>query len=125
GHGIVVVGTKLQRLVQVIDTFLDVGSIFLFYGGTNFLVLGRQGVLGLQAEFGAFFLTQYVSLSPVNNRDRVIRLGVIRIDLGSLLVVLLSQVEFLHLQIEIGDALNAVDVPGIPLPHFLVRLNAV
>src|ERR1700687_2073809 len=123
GHGIVIVGTKLQRLVQVIDTFLNVGSIFLSYGGTDLLVLGRQGVLGLQAEFCALLLTRYVGLSPVNNRDRVIRLGVIGFDLGSLLVVLLSQVDFLHLQIEIGDALNAVDVPGIDLQHLLVLLN--
>src|SRR4029077_15373635 len=99
GHGVVVVRTKLKRLVQVIDTFLNVGGIFLSNGGTDLLVLGRQGLIGFHAELGTLFLTRHVGLGPVDDGDRVIRLGVVGINLGSLLVILLGQVEFLHLQI--------------------------
>src|SRR6202795_4398150 len=123
GHGIVVVRTKLDRLVQIIDTFLNVGGISLSHRGADLLVLGRQRLVGLHAEFGTLFLTRHVGLRPVDDSDRIIRLGVIRIDLGGLLVILLGQVKFLHLQIEIGDTLDAVDVPGIDLQHLLVLLN--
>src|SRR5229473_6651325 len=123
GHGIVVIRTKLDRLVQVIDTFLNVGGIFLSNGGTDLLVLGRQGLIGLHAELGTLFLTRHVGLRPVDDGDRIIGLGVVGIDLGSLLVILLGQVKFLHLQIEIGDALDAVDISGIDLQHLLVLFN--
>src|SRR5208337_4169166 len=123
GHSIVVIRTKLERLVQVIDTFLNVGRILLPHHGTNLLVLGGQRLLGLHAELGALFLTGHVGLCPVNYGDRVIRLGVVRIETGRLLVVVLGLGELLHLQVEIGDALNTVDIPGIGCQHLLVLVD--
>src|SRR5437879_9851848 len=122
-HGIIVVRTKLDRLVQIIDTFLNVGGISLSNGGTDLLVLGRQGLIGLHAELGTLFLARHVGLRPVDDGNRIIRLGIVGIDLGSLLVILLGHVKLLHLQIEIGDALGSVDGPGIDLQHLLVLLN--
>src|SRR5208283_3507571 len=123
GHGVVVVRTKLERLVQVVDTFLNVGTILLLQLGADLFILGGQGVIGFHAEFGALFLTRHIGLGPVDDRDRVIRLGIVGIGLGSLLVELLGQVEFLHLQVEIRDALDAVDVLGIDLQHLLILVN--
>src|SRR5208282_1031907 len=123
GHGIVVVGTKLERLVQIIDTLLHVGGIFLLEHGTYLLVLRRQGVVGLHAELGTLFLTRDIGLRPIDDGHRVIRLGIVGIDLGSFFVKLFGQVEFFHLQVEVGDALDAIDVPGIDLQHLLVLIN--
>src|SRR5277367_1067809 len=123
GHGVVVIRAKLESLVQVIDTFLNVGGIFLLHHGTDFFVLGRQSVVWLHAEFGALFLARHIGLRPVDDGNRVIRLGIIGIGLGSFLVVFLGQVEFLLLQVEVGDALYAVDVFGIHLKHLLVLVN--
>src|SRR5450631_70650 len=123
GHGVVIIRTKLERLVQIVDTFLNVGGIVLFHLGTDLLVLGRQGVFRLHAELGALFLTRHISLRPVDDCDRIIRLGVVGIGLGSLLIKVLGHGKFLHLQVEIRDALDAVDVLGIDLQHLFVRIN--
>src|ERR1019366_2080718 len=85
GHGVVVVRTKFERLIQVIDAFLNVGGVLLLQRGANLLVFGWQGLVGLHAKLGAFFLTGYVGLRPIDDRDRVIRLRVVRIQLGRFL----------------------------------------
>ena len=113
----------IRDSVQVVDPFLNVGGIFLLYQGADFLVLRGQGVIGLHSELGALFLTRQIGLRPVDDGDRIIRLGIVGIGLGGLLVIVLGQVEFLHLQIKVSDALDAVDVLGLDLQDLLVLVN--
>jgi hypothetical protein len=56
---------------------------------------------------------------------RIVRFRIIGVEGDGLAVVSLGILEFLHLQVEVGDALDAVDVLGIALQHRLVLVNRV
>src|SRR5690242_13957791 len=52
-HGVVVVGTQLQRLIQIINAILNGLPVLVFESGTNFLLLfvfGVEGLVGFEAE---------------------------------------------------------------------------
>src|SRR5208283_4182198 len=123
GHGVVIVGTKLQGLVQIVDAFLHVRRIFLPHLGTNLFVLGREGIVGFHPKFGARFLARLVGLRPVDHGHRIVRLRVVGVGIRRLLVEVLGHVKLFHLQIQVRDALDAVDVLGIHLQHLFVLVN--
>src|SRR5581483_286994 len=121
GHGVVVIRTQLQGLVQVVDAFLDVGRILLFERRAHFLVLKR--LFGFEPEFGALFHARLVGLGPVDDRHRVVGLRIVGVEFGGLAIELFRLVELLHLQVQVGDALDAIDVFGVALQHGLVLLD--
>ena len=71
------------------------------------------------------FLARQVGLGPVDHRNGVIRLRIVGIDFRSLFVILLGQVELFLLQVEVGDALHAVDILGVGLQHQLVLFDGL
>src|SRR5580658_1984109 len=80
GHGVVVVGAELNRLVQTVDAFLDRRRILRLQFITNFFlifVLGVQVLVRLQSELGALFHARLVASRPVNDADGVVRLGIV------------------------------------------------
>src|SRR6185437_7095521 len=126
GHGIVVVRTQLQRLVEHVNTILDVGPIEILQVLADLLVL--QAVIRLQPQFGALFHARLVALGPVNHTDRIVGFRVVGIYRRGLAVKLLGEIEFLHLQVEISDSLDAVDLllaAGITAQHLLVLVNGL
>ena len=84
GHGVIVVIAKLERLAQVVDAFLDIGRILLFQSART-LSCPSKPLPGFRPELGALFHAGLVGLGPVDNGDRVVRLGIVRVELRSLL----------------------------------------
>src|SRR5580692_5781195 len=70
GHGVVVVGTELDCLIEAVDAFRDQGSVLDLQVGANFFlvfVLGVEVLVGLHAKFGALFHTRLVAGSPIDD----------------------------------------------------------
>ena len=74
----------------------------------GFLVLQLVG--RLHAQLGAGFLVGLVGLHPVDDGERVVGLRIVGIELSDLLVILLGLIELLLLEVQRGDALQAVDL---------------
>src|ERR1019366_5788311 len=108
GHGIVVVGAKLQRLLQVLNTVFDLLLVLRPEVGAGFLVL--ELVRWLHTEAGAGGLGGLVGLHPVDDRQRVVALRIFGVEVSHLLVILRGLVELLHAEVQRGNAFQAVDL---------------
>ena len=116
----------MQSPVQIIDPVLNCVPALRFQAGANFLVL--QWFVRLKTKLGTLFHAWLVRLGPIDDANRVVDLGVIWIDVRRHMVVLFGILELLHLQIQIGDALNAVDLlflPWVPLNDVLIFFNGL
>ena len=89
--------------------------------GADLLVL--EGLLRLEAELGAGFHARLVDLRPVDDADRVVRLGIVRIEFGGLAIVLLGLIELLHVQVQITDSFDASDVFRVLFEDRLVGVD--
>src|ERR1700693_1337376 len=131
GHGVVVIRTQRDGLVEILNTFRDRGPGLLFQFCANFFlvfVLGIQILIWLQAKLGALFHARLVASRPVNNAHGVVRLGIVGIHIGGHAVILLGVVEFLHVQVQVSDSLGGVYfliARRIHVEHFLVLLNGL
>src|SRR6202140_3977354 len=82
-HRIVIVGTELDGLVEAVDALLDGGCVLclqLFADLLLVFVLGIQILFRLHAQCGAFFHAGLVGGGPVDDADRIIGLGIVRVQ---------------------------------------------
>src|SRR5271157_1978774 len=112
GHRVVVIRTQLQCLLQPLDSILHSRLVLILDGlderGAVFLVLKVVG--RLQAKLGALVHTTLVGLGPINHRDGVVGFRIVGIQIGDLLVVLLGQIELLHVEVQRSNTFQAVDL---------------
>src|SRR5260370_5236676 len=132
GHGVVVVGPKLDRFVKIFDAFLDRGSVLDFQFGADLfliLVLGAQVLIRLHAELGTLFHARLVADGPVDDADRVVGIGIIRIEVRDHVVVFLGLLEFFLVVIKGCNALGCIYllIPGriFHLEDVFVLLNGL
>ena len=81
-------------------------SFFCLEVGAGFLVL--EFVRRLHTEAGADGLVGLVGLHPVDDRERVVGLRIVGIEVSDLLVILPGLIELLHAEVQRGDAFQAL-----------------
>ena len=111
----------MKRLVQIVDAFLNIAGVLFLERRAHLLIFQR--LFRLQAQLGALFHARLIGLRPVDDRHRVIRLGIVGVEFRGFAVKLLRLIKLLHLQVEIRNALHTVYVLGIALQHFLVLFD--
>src|SRR5208337_3553768 len=96
-HGVVVVGTQLNRFLQFLDSILHLGLVLVLDALKQLraVLLVLEIVGGFQPQFGALLHPALVGLRPVDHRDGVVRLGIVGVELGDLQVILLGLVKLL------------------------------
>src|SRR5271166_353206 len=130
-HGVVVVGAKLDGLVQAVDALLDRGSVLFLQLGANFLlifVLGIQALVRLHSELRALFHSRLIAGGPVDHAHRVVGLGIVGVDIGGHAVILLGLIELLHVQIKVCDALGGIHLliaGGVHVEDALILLDGL
>src|SRR5258707_215357 len=91
---------------------------------TELLVLfALQFIFHSKAGIGFQLRRVSVGRGPVNEADRVVELGVIRIDRTGLFVVFPGIVELLHVHVKVGDSFHAIDAFRVFLKHSLILFN--
>src|SRR5579885_3148185 len=118
GHGVVVGGTNIKRLLQILHTLSHNRRILfgkLFASVLRHFGIAVAGVL--HADIGQRLDSVFVSHTPVNHADGVGRFRVLWIHGKHLLLPLLGFVELVDLEIESGDTLETADVLGIFFKH--------
>src|ERR1019366_1347570 len=92
GHGVVVIGIDLQRLIERLQTAFDHRTVLLLELFLDLLVLDGAGIFLLHAQVGPGGAVGGIPLGPGDEAHAVIGIGVLRFDGDELVVPLLRLV---------------------------------
>src|SRR6266496_238225 len=87
-HSVIVVGTQGQGFIQIIDSVLHQGIVLALEGWADLFVL-NDVIINLHAFFRLGLSGVLIRLGPIDDADRIVGLGIVRIHFGHLMVVLL------------------------------------
>src|SRR5215467_4985953 len=136
GHGVIVIGAQLNRLLQVGDAFVNETAVLRNVVGAN-RPGERIGIFDLLADvllvvIFAQFAVGAKRQGPVDDPDPVVGLGILGLQLDVLLVVGLGLLKKLglvgrtgHLEKNRADAVDGVEVVGVVLEDVLEFLNGL
>src|SRR6185437_4105623 len=121
GHGVIVVLAQRKGFIQVVDSVLNDWGGSVTQLGANFLIFQR--LIRTQPEFCPLFHAGLESHGPIDDADRVIGFGIVLVEIDGFLVISTRVIEFLHLQRQSGNALDAVYVLGVLGQDSLVLID--
>src|SRR5258708_21895597 len=130
-HGVVVVGTKIKRLLEIVDALLHDRHVRRLQLAANFHLVfgfGIQMFFRLKSQRCALLHARCVGGGPVDDADGVIGIGIVGIEVRNHVIELLGLIELLHVEVQRRDPLGAADLlfsAGIHVEHLLVLIDGL